>query len=387
MTFNAETPSAGKGNFPASIDFCEARKLIANRLKRFDPESSAVMAEYVLRYASITRPTAVQLYRTYQADIYRRNDAAEARLPLLSMHLFRSAIDCLEPGSVLASRYGSATAKKYRQLGSLPRRRRSMSDVARTQSQPWEGTPASRVLIDGSHRQNDMVGQTRTMSKATGPTEDRASFGPLGVDHINWAFARLLQDFITRLEVKQFLGERGLPDNASSAKLLRTYWDEIQARSMKSHRAIPRLYFPHISVRRLNRYVKAYRTCGNHPLALVPARQWRKRRADWDPHVLAITLMQSIELPHPKARCGQRSVAFAAAQMVRFSGLVGIKPSAIYRKYELAVAVENEIRAKDGALPLTVFDRPFVERLLKWFPQLANASTATFNASEVRLHA
>ncbi|MBB4232198.1 hypothetical protein [Rhizobium mongolense] len=225
-----------------------------------------------------------------------------------------------------------------------------------------------------NHSDFDAIRPLRPVPKCAGVVGvDPAEWGPRGVDHQHWAYALILQDCIAYFDAN---GKEELSDDPSSAERLRACWNEIQTRKNSARQQwATRFYFRPISVPEFHDYRKRYRACGNHLLALVPQHQWQKPADDWDDHVFAITLIQSIELPHPKAKRGQQSFAFAADYIARSSNLKDLKPSEVYRGYKVAVAAENQRREERGLLPLTTFDRRLVERIPAWFPQLVASLT------------
>ncbi|WP_037094261.1 hypothetical protein [Rhizobium leguminosarum] len=89
---------------------------ISMRLEAFHPVSVGIMKGYVVQYVSMTRPTITGVYRSYQAEIARINNEQSRRakpLPTLSMYIFRSAIDSLDPFVVMAGRFGFDAAMRH----------------------------------------------------------------------------------------------------------------------------------------------------------------------------------------------------------------------------------------------------------------------------------
>ncbi|MBB4232197.1 hypothetical protein [Rhizobium mongolense] len=80
---------------------------LMGRLLRFNSISASIMIGYVLSYADPRRPGIFCLYRAYSAEIARRNEVRDQpELPILSLYMFRSCIERLDPEFVFAARYG-----------------------------------------------------------------------------------------------------------------------------------------------------------------------------------------------------------------------------------------------------------------------------------------
>ncbi|MGO6727351.1 hypothetical protein ACCS45_04390 [Rhizobium ruizarguesonis] len=206
-------------------------------------------------------------------------------------------------------------------------------------------------------------------------------FGPAGVDPQNWAFATLLGSCIRDLEKKKLLGYSG-PYNGSD-EALNSCWTKVQANeAVRRPEMAEWLNFDPISVPEFNFYLNNYHACGDHPLALVPLSQWTKSTAYGDDHVYAVTLMLSIELPHPLAKAKQQSLEFAAAYVASLPGMI-MKSAVAYRAYQTAIEAENSRRVDQERMPLVAFNRLMAERIPRWFPKLVErAITAATSVSK-----
>jgi hypothetical protein len=201
------------------------------------------------------------------------------------------------------------------------------------------------------------------------------SFCPAGVSPQNWAFATLLGSCIRGLEKKKLLGYTGLYDG--SAEALKSCWTKAQVTEAVRHPEMAEwLIFDPISVPDVNCYLKNYRACDNHYLALVHPCQWTKPTADWDDHVYAVTLMLSIELPHSQAKAKQQSLEFAVAYVASLPGMI-MKSAVAYRAYLAAIEAENIRRGEQGLMPLVAFPRLLVQRIPCWFPKLVERAVIT----------
>ncbi|NKL25502.1 hypothetical protein GFL92_01525 [Rhizobium leguminosarum bv. viciae] len=207
-------------------------------------------------------------------------------------------------------------------------------------------------------------------------------FGPAGVDPHNWAFAKLLGSCIHDLEKKKLLGYHSCRYDGS-AEALKSSWTKVQAKeAVRRPELTEWLNFDPISVPEFNLYLKNYRACDGHYLAAVPTSQWTKPTANWDDHVYAVTLMLSIELPHPMAKAKQQSLEFAVAYVASLPGMI-MKSAVDYRAYQAAIETENSRRADQELMPLVAFDRLMVERIPRWFPKLvARAIAAATSVSK-----
>lgn len=206
-------------------------------------------------------------------------------------------------------------------------------------------------------------------------------FGPAGVDPQNWAFAALLGSFISHLQKKKLLGYTGLYEGSSEA--LKSAWTTVQAKqAVRRPELAEWLNFDPISVPEFNSYLSNYRACDHHYLALVPTHQWTKPTANWDEHVYAVTLMLSIELPHPMAKAKQQSLEFAVAYVASLPGMI-MKSAVAYRAYLASIEAENICRVDQGLPPLRAFDRLLVERIPRWFPKLVERAVSATSASKV----
>ncbi|MBY5537703.1 hypothetical protein HFO58_31930 [Rhizobium leguminosarum] len=215
------------------------------------------------------------------------------------------------------------------------------------------------------------VAQLAPVKAPMRPAPLSTSFGPSGIDPHHWSFALLLQVCIGHLERKKLLGRHGLPKTPECAESLHRCWIEARLQVQKKWSTPQEVaYFRPLSIAQFNRYVKRYRECGNHPLALVPHNQWRKPIADWDDHVYAITILQSVELCHPTAKLRQQSLSFAAAFIAKVPQGENVKAAKVFKAYRAAVADANDGAGGTGGLPLIAIARHMFNCLPTWFPQL-----------------
>ncbi|MBY5537704.1 hypothetical protein HFO58_31935 [Rhizobium leguminosarum] len=107
-------------------------------LAGYNSISVSILIGFALSYADSRKPSIAELYGRYRTKVELDNSAhadGEA-IPVLSKHIFRNAIDRLDPAFVLIARYGSRASNKHyvRRLHSDHRRaaKRRTTQISKT---------------------------------------------------------------------------------------------------------------------------------------------------------------------------------------------------------------------------------------------------------------